>query len=288
VTSDQTLISYSVPSLSVTQQIVGSNDEVIDATFLSTDEPSAPAPRKETHLALATNSASIRLYSLAENTFDTQLLDAHSDIVLCLASGLAPSAEAGPSAPRRTMLISGSKDRSARIWLPAPTTSSWSSVAMCTGHLEAVGAVALPRRPDSLFCLTASQDRTIKLWDLSPLSSGADGQGELKLGSLVTQKIHDRDINTLDISPDDRLIASGSQDKTAKVFSVDVRAGKKGKDASASLTLQVVLKGHKRGVWSVKFSDRDRVVATASGDRTVKLWSVEGGDCLKVRGFFNF
>jgi U3 small nucleolar RNA-associated protein 13 len=216
----------------------------------------------------------------------TQLLDAHSDIVLCLASGSAPSsASAGfPPSSSKTLLMSGSKDGTARLWLPIPSTSLWTSVAICTGHLESIGAVALPRCPTSLFSLTASQDRTIKLWDLSPLVSSSQG-GEIKLQSLLTQKIHERDINALDVSPDDQMVASGSQDKTAKIFSLEVNANRrKGRETTASLTLKVVLKGHKRGVWSVKFSNRDRVLATASGDRTVKLWGIEDGDCLKVCG----
>ena len=44
----------------------------------------------------------------------------------------------------------------------------------------------------------------------------------------------------------------------------------------------VVLKGHKRGVWSVEFSPVERCVITSSGDRTVKIWHVPDGSCLKT------
>ena len=43
-----------------------------------------------------------------------------------------------------------------------------------------------------------------------------------------------------------------------------------------------ILKGHKRGVWTVRFSPVERVIATGSGDRTVKLWSLDDWGCLKV------
>lgn len=44
----------------------------------------------------------------------------------------------------------------------------------------------------------------------------------------------------------------------------------------------VVLKGHKRGIWSVEFSPVDQCVITASGDKTIKIWAISDGSCLKT------
>lgn len=44
----------------------------------------------------------------------------------------------------------------------------------------------------------------------------------------------------------------------------------------------VTLRGHKRGVWSVEFSPVDQCVITASGDKTVKIWTIADGSCLKT------
>lgn len=44
----------------------------------------------------------------------------------------------------------------------------------------------------------------------------------------------------------------------------------------------VVLRGHKRGIWSVEFSPIDQCVITASGDKTVKIWDISDGSCLKT------
>ena len=44
----------------------------------------------------------------------------------------------------------------------------------------------------------------------------------------------------------------------------------------------IVLKGHKRGIWSVEFSPVEQCVMTSSGDRTIKIWSVADGSCLKT------
>jgi U3 small nucleolar RNA-associated protein 13 len=43
-----------------------------------------------------------------------------------------------------------------------------------------------------------------------------------------------------------------------------------------------VCKGHKRGVWCVKFSPVDKAVASSSADATIKLWSLTDSSCLKT------
>ena len=241
--------------------IVGYNDEIIDTVFL------APDGDKETQIALATNSAHIRVYGLADAFDRTQLLGGHGDVVLSLAR----------SSDGAT-LISGSKDNSARIWR-ADETGRWRCVGTCSGHLESVGAVTLARTLGEnglpRFAATASQDRTIKLWDLSSID--ADGEDVVAVRALVTQKAHEKDINSLDVAPNDRLLASGSQDKTAKLFAIELAAD------AATLTPLGTFKGHRRGVWSVKFSRTDQALATASGDKTIKLWNIHDFSCLKVR-----
>jgi U3 small nucleolar RNA-associated protein 13 len=156
------------------------------------------------------------------------------------------------------------------------------------------------------FTFTGSQDRTIKMWDLSsvpavvkvphspPLSAGFDfdpesrGNEETTRGagtgapvrckSLFTLKAHEKDINSLDVSPNDRFLASGSQDKTAKVYEIEYSAS----PARGSFKLIGTCKGHKRGVWCVKFGRHEKVLATASGDKTVKLWSLSDFTCIKT------
>lgn len=278
---DQNIVTRSATTLAITQQIIGFNDEVIDIAFLSLPSTSE-IPSAETHLAVATNSDLIRVYNLQQ--FNTSLLAGHKDVVLCL-----------DKSPNGERLISGSKDKTARIWSADSNSGEWNCIGICEGHVESVGAVVHSKKVENgndEFLVTGSQDRTIKVWDLSTLSSTDPPTTETtpiqSLRSLTTLKIHEKDINSLAIAPNNKLLASGSQDRTAKLFSLTClpKTKKVGSTATAVVKLLGTFNGHKRGIWSVKFSTVDQCLITGSGDRTIKLWNLGDFSCIKVSSFF--
>ena len=65
------------------------------------------------------------------------------------------------------------------------------------------------------------------------------------------------------LAPDGRLLATGSEDRTVKLWDVQAR------------TLLATLEGHADSVLSVAFSPDGRLLATGSRDGTVKLWDVQ-------------
>ncbi|PVV03309.1 hypothetical protein BB560_002223 [Smittium megazygosporum] len=232
-------------------QVVGYNDEVIDVSFLGSDE---------SYLAVAVNSEQLRIYDTS--TLTCSLVDAHSDILLSLDVHCS-----------RDLLVTGSKDNTAKVWKFQPnkngddTSPIVSLVGTATGHTGSIGAVKFSKDDPCTFMVTGGQDRTIKAWNLNELS---ESKGNLTLKTRFTIKAHDKDINALAVSPNSKLIASTSQDRTVKLW-----------DATNGALIRTFT-GHKRGVWAVEFSPIDTVCATSSADGTIRIWNINDGSCLKT------
>ncbi|KAG2370149.1 U3 small nucleolar RNA-associated protein [Suillus spraguei] len=277
--ADQNILFYDLNTRSLRRQLIGFNDEIVDAVFLS---PNAPKSI-DSHIAFATNSSLIRVYSTAG--LDARLLAGHTEIVLSLDHGAGGK-----------LFASGSKDRSVRLWAPASPNddlpTEWGCVAICEGHAESVGTIAMSRTSGEgdttgvQFMFSGSQDRTIKMWYIGDVPLVFDAsqhdQSLMKCKSLTTHKAHEKDINSLDVAPNDRLLASGSQDRTAKVYEIDFSRASGDRSAHGEIKLLGTCKGHKRGIWTVKFGRSERVLATGSGDKTVKLWNLEDFTCVKT------
>lgn len=254
VTSDQRLLFYTSHTLEsgekdlkLMKRLIGYNEEIIDLKFVGEGDHS---------LAVATNLEQIRIYDMTTMTCQQELVG-HTDIVLSLDSCVTPTGV--------PLLASSAKDHTLRVW----NASTGSCLAVAGGHMAAVGAVAFSKKKKN-FIVTGSSDRTIKLWNIEAVVGTGHTEEVLKLSSQAVVAAHDKDINSLAVAPNDSLICSGSQDRTAKVWRLP------------ELTPVLTLKGHKRGVWSVEFSPVDQAVLTASGDMKIKIWSLTDGSCLKT------
>src|SRR5262245_8842388 len=73
---------------------------------------------------------------------------------------------------------------------------------------------------------------------------------------------HEDSVSSVVFSPDGKTLASGSGDKTVKLWDV------------ASRQNLATLNGYEDSVWSVAFSPDGKTLASGSGDNTVKLWDV--------------
>ncbi|XP_072932005.1 transducin beta-like protein 3 [Epargyreus clarus] len=241
VTVDHNIIIHDLETFNNLKQMVGFTDEVLDIIFIGTDE---------THIVVATNSHDLKCYEIG--SMNCNLIKGHTDIVLALA--------AFPTKPE--MFVSSSKDNTVRIWLQE-TDNKIICVGVGARHTGSVGSIFASQTSSNFFA-SVSQDNCLKVWSVPK-----DTEPEQKIKLNGTELAHNMDINCVAVSPNDKIIATGSQDKTAKLWSDD-------------LTLLGVLKGHRRGIWCVRFSPVDQVVLTSSADSSLKLWSIADLSCLKT------
>ncbi|KAI8873402.1 WD40 repeat-like protein, partial [Ramicandelaber brevisporus] len=285
VTTADTLEFHSIRGgMELVRHIIGSNDEVIDLAYMyGGTEPNSTAP-SQTHLVVASNSEQLRVYDM--RGFGCDVITGASDMVLCIDVLPLPQSLASVDGRPLSLIAAGSKDSTVRIYLADPAAphsrDRYKLIAECAGHAEAICATRTSKHDHMVsgFVATASQDRTLKVWDAAPLfravvkyvsaPSEYHSVSPVKLSSIFTMRAHEKDINTVAIAPNDAIIATGAQDKTAKLW-----------DASTGAPIGA-LTGHKRGVWCVKFSPVDQVLATCSGDKTIKLWSLNDRTCIKT------
>ncbi|CAD6262511.1 unnamed protein product [Miscanthus lutarioriparius] len=231
--------------LSLYRRLIGYNDEILDLKFVGEEEQ---------YLAVATNLEQVRVYDVASMSC-SYVLAGHTEIVVCIDTCV--------SASGKTVVVAGSKDNTVRLW----DAERKNCIGIGKGHLGAVGSVAFSKKTKNYF-VSGSSDQTIKVWTWDDALGDAEDEVPLKAKAVVAA--HDKDINSLAISPNDGLVCSGSEDRTACIWKLP------------NLVSSVVLKGHKRGIWSVEFSPVEPCVTTSSGDRTIKIWSIAGGSCLKT------
>lgn len=80
-------------------------------------------------------------------------------------------------------------------------------------HTASVSTLVMSQMTSDFF-LSSSQDNTLKLWTIQ---KPKNDEKDYKLNVKSTEVAHQKDINTVAISPNDKLVATGSQDKTIKV-----------------------------------------------------------------------
>jgi RNA polymerase sigma factor (sigma-70 family) len=194
-------------------------------------------------------------------------LKGHADRVDCLAFS-----------PDGKILASASADGTIKLW---DTSKPRDIGTFTTG--SPVPCVAFR---DGITLACGSHQSKVKFWDVGMADRMAtEVQAALDKAAIIP---------CLAFSPNGKHLASGGEDKTVKLWDV-FTAGETnpflmgGSDWRfryvSKAVVTATLMGHSAVILSVAFSPDGKTLASASGDGTVKLWSVEAGKLIRtIRG----
>ncbi len=103
---------------------------------------------------------------------------------------------------------------------------------------------------------SGSNDKTVRLWDTSSRQE------------LVTLQADDI-VRTVCFNPNGKLLAYGSG-KAVYLWEIGSNQNPK------------ILHEHSNRIWSVAFSPRESILASAGEDGTIKLWDLQSDKCLNT------
>ncbi len=204
--------------------------------------------------------------------------------------------------PDGQMLVSGSNDCTIKIWRQPFTKTPLT----LKGHYGFVNSIAMT--PDGRLLASACEGEVaeLKLWQLphgteinysdtvyyvSCVAFSPDGQllaigrsfGGIKLWQMPTRQeictlTPSGTVSAIAFSPDGKLLASGSAGKTIKIWQIGTEEELRSlKTRSVGVTS---LKGHSDRINSLAFSPDGKILASASDDKTIKIWQLATGKLI--------
>ena len=229
---------------------------------------------------------SIHIYDA--NTYkELIVLVGHTDLVSTVAFS-----------PNGKRLVSGSLDLTMRLW----NTSTGKLIRTREEHTAPVNSVAFSAN-GKRFWSASRENNTIRSWHVgdggrwssesSPrevdfitivcsyrgrvkarVLSGVPQQCLVEVPRLGTWRIttgHEDLVNVLTLYPDGKTLATGSIDRTIKVWN------KAGTDKPL-----YTLIGHTEGITAIDFSVDAKLLASGSSDKTVRLWDLTTGQSVQI------
>ena len=178
--------------------------------------------------------------------------DGHAERITCVAFS-----------PMGNQVISGSLDRTLRLWhVEKSANGKLFLQAVLRGHERAVSTCTFSPM-DNQLVVSGSMDKTLRLWHVMNNASG-------ELTSQAVLHGHEGYVSACGFNPTGDQLVSGSDDKTLRLWHIS--PGSRGE-----LVSQAVLRGHEDKIKACAFSPTGDQVVSGSEDKTLHLWHVGKG-----------
>ncbi|MEM7801157.1 MAG: NB-ARC domain-containing protein, partial [Chloroflexota bacterium] len=247
-------------------------------------------------LATASNDSSVRLWDIEAGKLIAQL-NGHENFVGSLAWS-----------PDGKWIASGSGDKTIRLWdvsrinfqNPDRVPSK-----ILTGHTGYVTSVSF--HPNSNQLVSSSIDHTVRIWDIPSgklrhilqqhsnavyvVASNPNGltfaSGGVDLSLIIWDQQSGQPIyrrqgagrlsRSIAFDPSSKKLLSGSIDKIARIWHLDSLDLKK-----PNRIPHQSFSGHTEEIYSVAYSHKGHIFATAGLDKTIRIWRADTGKLVRV------
>jgi len=171
------------------------------------------------------------------------------------------------------LLVTCSSDLFIKVW---DTQNDWKNVKTMAGHDHTVSSARF--MPGDQFIVSASRDRTIRVFDVSSTHL------------VRTISGHSDWVRYVEPSADGKFLVSGSNDQTARLWDPltgEMKMEFRGHDHIIEIAVFVPAVAYPaiRELAGLPASDRSikpaSYIATASRDKTIKLWDCQTGQMLR-------
>ena len=215
--------------------------------------------------AFSSNDNMLKIYDIENDKI--KIYEGHSDFIMNITI-------------KNNLIITSSKDNTIRIWnmiyIKENKIDSVKCICILRGHSESVNCSDIYMKKN-YFLISGCKDGSVKLWDINQIKKKKDNNIDdnfhiIEIKESLSSKVaHDNEINAIKFSPNGKMLASASYDKTIKLFELS---------NNNDLNLIHILRGHKKGVTDISFSPYAKILASCSTDKVIKMWNLVDYTCL--------